>query len=284
MAGADGRIGANMAIQRVSIGPVTIGRGERLAVLAGPCVIESRDHCLKVAEAAARICESLEIPYVFKCSFDKANRTIAGGFRGPGLDAGLRILEEVRGKVGVPVVTDIHTEAQAQPAAEHVDLLQIPAFLCRQTDLIVAAARTGKPVNIKKGQFMSPEQMGPVVDKARRAGNDQILLTERGTFFGYGRLVNDMTAIPVMQAIAPVVFDATHSCQLPGGQGHQSGGLREFVPLLARSAVAAGCDALFLEIHDRPDEARSDSATVFPLDRLEQLLSQCVRIREAIGS
>jgi 2-dehydro-3-deoxyphosphooctonate aldolase (KDO 8-P synthase) len=204
------------------------------------------------------------------------------GFRGPGLEAGLRTLAEVRRKIGLPVLTDIHAADQANPVAEVCDVLQIPAFLCRQTDLIVAAAKTGKPVNIKKGQFMAPEQMAQAVAKAVSAGNTRVVVTDRGTFFGYGRLVNDFTAIPVMQAFAPVVIDATHSCQIPGGQGHQSGGHRRFVPLIARAGVAAGADALFLEVHDRPDEARSDAATVYPIDQLETLLTFCLRIRSAI--
>ncbi len=271
-----------MPHQPVDIGPFKIGHGQPLVVIAGPCIIESEDHCLKIAEAVAKICRNLRLGCMFKCSFDKANRTSIKGFRGPGLEAGLKILADVRTKVGIPVLTDIHVEKQATPAARVCDVLQIPAFLCRQTDLIAAAAQTGKTVNIKKGQFMAPDQMAQAVEKVRSTGNQRVLLTERGTFFGYGRLVNDFTAIPSMQAIAPVVFDATHSCQIPGGLGDQSGGLREFVPLLAKCGVAAGADALFLEVHDRPDEAKSDAATVYPLDRLEALLLTCLRIREAL--
>jgi len=267
----------------VEVGPFRIGRGEPLAVIAGPCVIESTEHCLKVADAAAQACRRVGLNFIFKCSFDKANRTSIDGFRGPGLDAGLRTLAEVRAKLGVPVLTDVHLPHQAAPAGEVCDLLQVPAFLCRQTDLIVAAAKTGRPVNVKKGQFMAPEQMVEAVRKVRDAGNERVLLTDRGTFFGYGRLVNDFTSIPIMQEFAPVVFDATHSCQLPGGQGKQSGGLRQFVPLLAKAGIAAGADALFLEVHDQPGKAKSDPATVYPLDQLEGLLSTCLRIREAIG-
>lgn len=266
----------------VEVGSFKIGRGLPLALLAGPCIIESTEHCLMVADKVAGICRRLGIHYVFKCSFDKANRTSVNGFRGPGIEEGLRTLAEVKNRIGVPIVTDIHTADQAAPAAEVADILQIPAFLCRQTDLIVSAARTHRAVNIKKGQFMAPDQMGQAVAKVRSEGNDRVLLTDRGTFFGYGRLVNDFTCIPIMQAFAPVIFDATHSCQIPGGQGHQSGGLRQYVPLLAKTAMAAGADALFLEVHDRPDEAKSDPATVYPLDELEALLAACLRVRYAI--
>lgn len=266
----------------VDIGPFQIGERQPLVLIAGPCIIESTDHCLMVAETAARICDKLGIKLIFKCSFDKANRTSGEGFRGPGIESGLRTLGDVKAKLGIPVLTDIHLPDQAAPVAEVCDVLQIPAFLCRQTDLLLAAAKSGRVVNVKKGQFMSPEQMGQAVAKVRSAGNERVLLTDRGTFFGYGRLVNDFTGISVMQAFAPVVIDATHSCQIPGGQGHQSGGRREFVPILARAGIAAGADALFIEIHDRPAEAKSDSATVFPLDQLETLLVTCVRIREAI--
>lgn len=272
-----------MPHEPVDIGPFKIGQGQPLAIIAGPCIIESTEHCLKIGESVSAICRSLKLNYIFKCSFDKANRTSVKGFRGPGLEAGLETLAHVRSKVGVPVLTDIHVEAQAGPAAKICDVLQIPAFLCRQTDLIAAAAQTGKPVNIKKGQFMAPDQMSQAVEKVRGAGNKRVLLTERGTFFGYGRLVNDFAAIPTMRNFAPVVFDATHSCQIPGGLGDQSGGLREFVPHLAKCGVVAGADALFLEVHDRPDEAKSDAATVYPLDRLEALLTTCLKLREVAG-
>ncbi len=268
----------------VDIGPFVIGGGRPLALIAGPCIIESTDHCLMVAEVAGAICERLGVPYIFKCSFDKANRTSVHGFRGPGMKAGLDTLATVREKTGLPVLTDVHLPEQAAPAAAVCDVLQIPAFLCRQTDLLVAAGKTGKPVNVKKGQFMAPDQMAKAVGKVREAGNDRVLLTDRGTFFGYGGLVNDFTCVPVMQAFAPVVVDATHSCQIPGGQGEQSGGLREHVPLVARAGVAVGADALFIEIHDRPEEAKSDSATVLSLDHLEGLLATCCRIRAAMAS
>ncbi len=270
------------AVETVSVGPVRIGSGCPLALLAGPCVIESREHTLRLAEAIAAIAEEAGLPLIFKASFDKANRSSLHGFRGPGLAEGLRILAEVRSATGLPVVSDIHAPDQAESAGEVLDLLQIPAFLCRQTDLLVAAARTGRPVNIKKGQFVSPDQLRLAVEKVRESGPGGVLLTERGTFFGYGRLVNDLTAIPRMAAWAPVVFDATHSCQLPGEGGTQSGGEREMVPVLARAGVAAGAHALFLEVHDRPEKAKSDPATVWPLDRLAGLLEECSRVFEAL--
>lgn len=270
----------------VRIGSIEIGAGRPLAVIAGPCVIESREHTLRMAEAIHAIACGLEVPLIFKASFDKANRSSLSGFRGPGLEAGLAVLAEVRREVGVPVLSDIHEPGQASPAGEVLDVLQIPAFLCRQTDLLAAAGATGRAVNVKKGQFMAPEDMGHAVAKVLgsiETRNDRVLLTERGTFFGYRNLVNDMTAIPRMQAFAPVVFDATHSCQHPGAAGDRSGGAREFVPVLARAAVAAGADALFLEVHDNPPAARSDAATVWPVSELEALLAQCLRIREALA-
>ncbi len=270
--------GQTMTETTASIGSVRIGRGEPLALIAGPCVIESREHTLRMAESIQEICESIHMPFVFKASFDKANRSSIHSFRGPGMDAGLSILGEVRRRVGVPVLTDIHEPAQAKPAGEVVDCVQIPAFLCRQTDLLAAAATTGRCVNVKKGQFLSPEEMKNVADKLRESGCKNFLFTERGTFFGYNRLVNDMTAIPCMQAFAPVVFDATHSCQQPGGAGSRSGGRREFVGPLVAAAVAVGADAVFMEVHDDPDHARSDPATVFPLDKLRILLTRLIRI------
>ncbi|MFQ5494951.1 MAG: 3-deoxy-8-phosphooctulonate synthase [Phycisphaerae bacterium] len=271
-----------MTSTAAQIGPISIGRGADLGLIAGPCVIESREHTLRLAEAIRHIAETVRIPLVFKASFDKANRSSSKSFRGPGLDEGLSILADVRREIGVPVLSDIHLPEQAKPAGEVLDCLQIPAFLCRQTDLLVAAAKTGRCVNVKKGQFMAPEEMGNVADKLTEAGCKEFLLTERGTFFGYHRLVNDMTAIKRMQSIAPVVFDATHSCQLPGGAGTQSGGQRQYTPILAAAAVAAGADALFLEVHDNPDHAKSDPATVYPLDRLERLLRRVRRIAEVV--
>lgn len=262
----------------VQVGEVRVGPGCGLVLIAGPCVIESREHTLRLAEAIKRIADAAGIPLIFKASYDKANRSSLGSFRGPGLDVGLAILSEVHMSVGVAVTSDVHQPDHAEPAGQVIDLVQIPAFLCRQTDLLVAAAGTGRTVNIKKGQFMSPDQMRPAVEKVRASGAAGVMLTERGTFFGYGRLVNDMTAIPQMGAYAPVVFDATHSCQLPGQAGTESGGRREMVPVLARAGVAAGAHALFLEVHDKPAKARSDSATVWPLDRLADLLADCRRI------
>ena len=273
-----------MKCESARIGPVRIARGAPLVLIAGPCVIESRDHTLRMAEAISGICARLHLPFVFKASYDKANRSSVHSFRGPGLEEGLAILEEVRRQVEVPVLSDIHTPQQAGPAGEVLDCVQIPAFLCRQTDLIVAAARTGRCVNVKKGQFMSPEEMSNVGEKLGESGGDNFVLTERGTFFGYTRLVNDMTAIERMQACAPVVFDATHSCQLPGGAGTLSGGQRQYVATLASAAVAAGADGLFVEVHDDPDHALSDPATVYPLARLESLLTRVLRIAEAVRS
>lgn len=262
------------------IGPVVVGDGARLALIAGPCVIESEAHTLRLAEGIKKICGGLHLPFVFKASFDKANRSSIMSFRGPGVDEGLAILDKVRESLDVPVLSDIHLPEQATAAGEMLDCLQIPAFLCRQTDLLTAAGRTGRCVNVKKGQFMSPGEMENVVSKLHDAGCDNYLLTERGTFFGYNRLVNDMTAIPKMQALAPVVFDATHSCQLPGGAGVRSGGERQYVGTLASAGVAAGADAVFLEVHEDPDNAKSDPATVYPLDQLEQLLRRLLCLAE----
>jgi len=268
--------------EKAQIGSIVFGDGKPLALIAGPCVIESEDHTLQLAGAIKQICESLRLPVVFKASFDKANRSSVDSFRGPGIEKGLAILGKVRREIGIPVLSDIHEPMQAVSAGEVLDCIQIPAFLCRQTDLLVAAARTGRCVNVKKGQFMSPEEMGNVVGKLREAGCDNHALTERGTFFGYNRLVNDMTAIEKMRSLAPVVFDATHSCQFPGGAGKLSGGQRQYVGTLAAAAIAAGADALFLEVHDNPDQAKSDPATVFPLDQLESLLKRLLRIAEVV--
>ena len=275
-----------MATDVAELGPLRIGRGAvggGLVLIAGPCVIESREHTLRLAEAIAREARRCNVPLVFKASYDKANRSSVNSFRGPGLTDGLAVLAEVRRKLDLPILSDIHLPEQAAPAGEVLDCIQVPAFLCRQTDLLVAAAQTGRCVNIKKGQFMSPEEMGNVADKVRSTGNQNVLLTERGTFFGYHRLVNDLTGIPRMQQYAPVVFDATHSCQLPGGAGTQSGGLRQFVPTLALAAIAAGADALFIEVHDDPEHAKSDPATVFPLDQLGRLLDRCRRVADAVA-
>lgn len=267
--------------QTIQVGNVRIGPGAPLALIAGPCVIESHEHTLRMAEGIKEITDRLGIPLIFKASYDKANRSSLNSFRGPGIDAGLAILSDVHMSLGVPVTSDVHEPDQCEVAGQVLDILQIPAFLCRQTDLLVAAAKTGRIINIKKGQFISPEEMRLAVEKVRESGAGGALLTERGTFFGYGRLVNDMTSMARMATFAPVVFDATHSCQLPGQGGTQSGGQREMVPTLARAGVAAGANALFLEVHDEPDKAKSDSATVWPLSQLEPVLVACQRIAEA---
>ena len=265
---------------RSQLGPFSVGDG-RLLLIAGPCVIESEEHTLRLAARISEIAARVGLKYCFKASFDKANRSSGKSFRGPGLEEGLRILAKVRESVGVPVLSDVHEPAQAVPAGGVLDCLQVPAFLCRQTDLLLACAQTGKCVNIKKGQFLSPEKMQLAVEKVRSAGNENVMLTERGTFFGYERLTNDMTGLAVMRRFAPVVFDATHSVQHPGAAGAVTGGAREHIPLLARSAVAAGVDGLFLEVHDDPEHAKSDAATVWPLERLEPLLSTCARLAAA---
>jgi len=254
----------------------------RLSLIAGPCVIESEKLCLSVAESLKKTCDKLGIFYVFKASFDKANRTSGKSFRGPGIEAGLQTLAQVRKKIGVPVLTDVHTEPQVAAAAEVCDVLQIPAFLCRQTDLIDAAARTGKIVNLKKGQFLSPKEMGQVVDKARAVGAKKILVTERGTTFGYNNLVADMRSIPIMRGFGfPVIFDATHSVQLPGGGGDKSSGQREFAPVLARCAIAAGANGIFIETHPRPEEALSDGPNMIPLAQMPRLLEGLLKIWRA---
>jgi 2-dehydro-3-deoxyphosphooctonate aldolase (KDO 8-P synthase) len=255
----------------------------RLSLIAGPCVIESEPLCLRVAESLKKTCDKLGIFFIFKASYDKANRTSGKSFRGPGLDAGLRTLANVRKKIGVPVLTDIHAETQVAAAAEVADVLQIPAFLCRQTDLIDAAARTGKIVNLKKGQFLSPREMGQVVAKARSAGAKKLLVTERGTTFGYNNLVADMRSIPILRGFGfPVIFDATHSVQLPGGGGDKSSGQREFAPVLARCAVTAGANGIFIETHPRPEEALSDGPNMIPLGEMPVLLRQLLKIWQAV--
>lgn len=255
----------------------------QLSLIAGPCAIESEALCLEVAASMQRLCAELNIAYVFKASFDKANRTSGQSFRGPGLAEGLKVLAKVQAELGVPVLTDVHTEEQATVAAEVVDVLQIPAFLCRQTDLIAAAVATGKVVNLKKGQFLSPQEMGQVAAKARSAGAEKLLLTERGTTFGYNNLVADMRSLPIMKTFGwPVIFDATHSVQLPGGGGDQSSGQREFAPVLARSALAAGADGLFIETHPRPETALSDGPNMIPLAEMPALLRRLLKVYEAV--
>jgi 2-dehydro-3-deoxyphosphooctonate aldolase (KDO 8-P synthase) len=264
----------------VSVGDITIGDGS-LALLAGPCVIESRALVLEVAAEVKATCAALGIPYVFKASFDKANRTSVGSFRSIGFAAALDILGEVRESLGVPVVTDIHELSQVAPVAEVVDLLQIPAFLCRQTDLLLACGGSGRAVNVKKGQFMAPEDMMYAVEKVGRKGDGRVLLTERGTTFGYHDLVVDYRGLEVMRRFAPVVFDATHSVQSPGGAGGRSGGKREYIPPLARAAVAVGVDAIFLETHPDPDRALSDGPNMLALDRVGDFLRECLAVHTA---
>jgi 2-dehydro-3-deoxyphosphooctonate aldolase (KDO 8-P synthase) len=265
------------------VGAITIGSGAPLALIAGPCVIESRDAALRHAERLRRMAEDAALPLVYKSSFDKANRTSLSSFRGVGMDAGLRILAEVRSQTGLPVLTDVHEREQIAPVAAVVDVLQTPAFLCRQTDFVVAVAAAGKPVNLKKGQFLSPWEMVRVVEKARASGNPDLLVTERGFAFGYNNLVSDMRTLPVLaQTGCPVVFDATHSAQRPGAEGTASGGDRAMVPTLARAAVAAGADAVFLEVHEDPGRAPSDGATSVRLDDLPALLRQLAALGRVV--
>ena len=270
------------AVQPVSIGPVTIGGGHPLVLIGGPCVIESEAHAVELGGAIADIARRRGVPYIFKASFDKANRTSVSSFRGPGLDAGLKVLAEVKARVGVPVLTDIHEAGQAKAAAEVADVLQIPAFLCRQTDLLLAAAATGRAVNVKKGQFLAPQDMRHAIAKITSAGNERILLTERGASFGYHNLVVDMRTFPIMRSFGyPVVFDVTHSLQLPGAGDGVTAGQAEFIDTLAPAGVAAGADGVFLELHEEPSKARSDAQNALALDRLDGLLRLLTRIDAA---
>lgn len=263
----------------VRIGSITVGGQQPIALMAGPCVIEGYERTLKIGKAIKEITDRLGMPYIFKASFDKANRSSFTSFRGPGLKEGLAILAAIKKELGVPVVSDIHCITQVEPAAEVLDILQIPAFLCRQTDLVYSAAKTGKVVNVKKGQFLAPRDMSNVVNKIREAGNENILLTERGASFGYNNLVTDMRSLPIMRSLGyPIVFDATHSVQLPGGAGTTSSGQREFVPYLTRAAVATGIDLLFMEVHDNPAEALSDGPNMIPVQELEALLQDVLAI------
>lgn len=273
----------NVSIQPTPVGPISVGPGAPLLLLAGPCVLESGELAWEIARKMKAICSRLGISYVFKASFDKANRTSLTSFRGPGAEKGLRILGRLREEIGVPVVSDIHEPAQAEMAAEYLDVLQIPAFLCRQTDLLVAAAKTGKVVNVKKGQFVSPWDMENAVNKLRGAGTEKILLTERGASFGYNNLVVDMRSLSVMRSFGyPVVYDATHSVQLPGGAGGSSGGQREFIAPLSRAAMAVGIDGLFIEVHPDPAKALCDGPNSLPLDEVEPLLKQLLAVRQAV--
>jgi 2-dehydro-3-deoxyphosphooctonate aldolase (KDO 8-P synthase) len=261
--------------REISIDSIKIGAGRPLVLIAGPCVIESEEATLRHAERLLTICNGLSMPLIFKASYDKANRTSIGSFRGPGLKEGLKILAKVKESLGLPVLSDIHSIEQIAPAAEVLDVLQIPAFLCRQTDLLVAAAKSGRVINVKKGQFLAPWDMKNVAGKLAASGNENIILTERGVSFGYNNLVVDMRSFPVMRASGyPVVFDATHSVQLPGGQGESSGGQREFVEYLSRAAVATGIDGIFMEVHEDPDKALCDGPNSIPLSELTALLKK----------
>ena len=263
--------------------PVVIGLNAPLFVIAGPCVIESEDICIDIAGRLAEIADKMDLGVIFKASFDKANRSSISSYRGPGLDKGLQILTKVRSQTGLAVMTDVHEPTQAKAVAEVVDCLQVPAFLCRQTDLLCACANTGRAVNVKKGQFVSPDEMKNVVEKVRSCDNDKIMLTERGTFFGYNRLVNDMTAIEAMKKLGcPVVFDATHSTQQPGGLGKSSAGNPEMAPVLAKAAVAAGANGLFIEVHTKPEKAKSDAACIMPIEQVPDLLNDCKQISQIV--
>jgi len=269
------------ATRSVRIGAVTIGGGAPLALIGGPCAIENEKHALMVAERLQRLTADAKVPFIYKSSYDKANRSSIHSYRGPGLTEGLRILQKVKDETGLAVLSDVHAVSEVAPAAQVLDVLQVPAFLCRQTDLIVACARSGRPVNVKKGQFVAPRDMVNVVEKVRASGSEDLLLTERGTSFGYNNLVVDFRGLPIMRAFGyPVVFDATHSVQLPGGQGDRSGGERQYVQALARAAVAVGVDALFMEIHEDPDRTLadgrplSDGPNMLRLDDLPRLLDE----------
>jgi len=262
-----------MSTKRVKVGNIEIGAGRPLAVIAGPCVIESRESALKHASLLKEAADRVGVPYIFKSSYDKANRSSVNSYRGPGLGKGLEILAEVKQKTGVPILTDVHEREQVASVREVADVLQIPAFLCRQTDFVVAVAQSGKVVNVKKGQFLAPWDIGNIIDKILSANNDQILLTERGASFGYNNLVSDMRSLVVMRELGyPVVFDATHSLQLPGGLGKSSGGERKYIGPLARAGVAVGIDALFMEVHENPDQALSDGPNSLPLGEFEGVL------------
>jgi 2-dehydro-3-deoxyphosphooctonate aldolase (KDO 8-P synthase) len=263
------------------IGSVPIGRGQ-LFLISGPCVIESEIHARKMADSIQRIASDLCVPYIFKASYDKANRTSIKSFRGPGLTEGCRILRAIAESTGLPVLTDVHTPENCKPVGEAVDVLQIPAFLCRQTDLLVAAAETGRAINVKKGQFVAPWDMRHAVEKIRESGNQRVSLTERGASFGYNNLVVDMRALPVLRGFAPVVFDGTHSVQTPSAANGVSGGQPEFIPVLTRAAVAAGVDGVFLEVHDNPAEAKSDGANALHLDKLKAVLEQLLAVHRAV--
>jgi 2-dehydro-3-deoxyphosphooctonate aldolase (KDO 8-P synthase) len=270
-------------MQTVEIAGIRVGEGLPHLIIAGPCVIEDAGLVLEIATELKHITSELKLPFIFKSSYDKANRSSGQSFRGPGLEAGLAMLARVRDELGVPLLSDVHTVEEATAAGRVLDVLQIPAFLCRQTDLLVAAARTGRAVNVKKGQFLAPWDMANVVQKIEEAGSRRLLLTERGASFGYNNLVTDFRALPIMRGLGyPVIFDATHSVQLPGGAGSSSSGQREFVAPLARAAVATGCEGLFMEVHPEPDKALSDGPNMVPLAEVRSLLEQVVRIAAAV--
>ena len=267
----------------IAVGPLSIGGQNPLALIAGPCVIESEKIAMAIAEKLKRITSDLNVPFIFKASYDKANRTSIKSFRGPGLNDGLKILQKIKTELDLPILSDVHKEEEIDPAAEVLDILQVPAYLCRQTDLLVKAAQTGKPINVKKGQFLAPWDMKNVVVKLEESGNSNILLTERGATFGYNNLVVDMRSLVLMREHGyPVIFDATHSLQQPGGQGTTSGGQSEMVPDLARGAVAVGCDALFMEIHTDPSKALSDGPNMLQIDLLPKLLEQLVTLDQIV--
>lgn len=270
-------------IKHIKIDKITLGRGNPLALIAGPCVIESEKHTLKMAEKIRAITDKLKIPYIFKASYDKANRSSGNSFRGPGLTSGLRILQQVKRELALPILTDVHSIEEISPVAEVVDMLQVPAFLSRQTTFLTAMGKSGKAVNIKKGQFLSPADMQNAVAKITATNNKNVCITERGACFGYHNLVSDMRALPIMREFCPVIFDATHSVQLPGGLGNCSGGERKFASVLARSAVAAGVDGIFLEVHDHPDKARCDGANMIALKNLSALLKTLLAIHKIVN-
>src|SRR5213592_1261239 len=271
------------ATREIELGKLRLGAGNPLFLIAGPCVIETESHARAMAEKIAKVAADAGLPYIFKASFDKANRSSLKGFRGPGLKEGLRILGKIKSDLKLPILTDIHEASQAAPVADVCDVLQVPAFLARQTDLLIAAGKTGRVINVKKPQFLSPWEMGNVAEKVASTGNEKIILTERGSTFGYQNLVVDVRSFPIMQRTGyPVVFDVTHAVQLPGGQGHSSGGQPQFIEPLARAGVAAGVDGLFMEVHDNPAAALSDGPNALPLDRLEALLKQLVQINAIV--
>jgi 2-dehydro-3-deoxyphosphooctonate aldolase (KDO 8-P synthase) len=271
-------------VKPFEIGKATVGDG-RLTIIAGPCVIESSEHAMMMARECSARAEAADLNYIYKASFDKANRSSIKSYRGLGMEGGLEVLRNIKSELGIPVLTDVHDVHQVGPVAEVVDVLQIPAFLCRQTDLIIEAARSGKAVNVKKGQFLAPHETRNIVDKAREAGCEKLLLTERGSTFGYNNLVVDMRSFPIMRSFGvPVVFDVTHSLQLPGGLGHATGGQPEYIEPLARAGVACGVDAVFMEVHDNPAAALSDGPNALPLDRLQSLLNMISSIQKVVSS